>query len=294
MSVSEIWLKKINEDFRSVGMEPQRRPWEALNQYAAQHKVSVPMSSEIAKSIFNWFEKASKPGAHHVGSLFETIYFFDAAFWSLNIPITYGSVSLNSLNCLPDMPELIKADLFSTPQTAWDYTIYWAESVDYSFGLDDLRKNPTLDSFGMELIGAADQELRTSIAQLKLTRPDSRSILSSRMAVEIYLKSFIALKVGMTKKQAKALGHDLQKSFDLFLEVSGHYSLAPLKERLCVYPEMHERYSEQVLTLDALWQGFALAQTLGSLVVREHTDRNTLQQVLPPEYLKRLESQALD
>ncbi len=69
---------------------------------------------------------------------------------------------------------------------AWDYAIFWADSVDYGLGIDDLRKSPRLNEFGLSLLMAGDQELRSAVAMLKQHRPDSRAILACRMAVEIF------------------------------------------------------------------------------------------------------------
>jgi hypothetical protein len=206
MIVSIEWLKKLNTEFRDAGIDQRKRPWEALRRYSKEYKQSIELSSDIANEIFDWFKTQSKPGIHEVGSLFETVYFFDATFWPVSVPLIYGTVQLNAFDCLYDMPEAIKSDLSSTPNTAWDYTIYWADCIDYGLGMDDLRKASNLDAFGMDLLAAADQELKAAISQLKEKRPDSRSILSSRMATELFIKSFIALKAGLTPKDPPVSG----------------------------------------------------------------------------------------
>lgn len=290
MTISEEWLNKLNREFRENGIEPQLRPLEALRRYGEEHNITTSIFSPVSKEIYSWFEAQSKPHAHEVGGLFETVYFFDSTFWPVEIPIIYGQVMLNYADCIKDIPTGVKADLCSLPKTAWDYLLYWADCVDYSYGKDDLCKYSGLDEYGMQFLLAADQELRSSISQLKERRPSSRSILSSRLATEMFLKSFIALKVGLTEQEAKALGHNLEKSFDRLIEITGYYQLHPMKTMLSVYPPIHERYNEQTVPLDLLWKGHTIAQSFGALVTREHTDRDMLSRVLPPEYLRKLQA----
>lgn len=283
--VSKEWLDKLNKQLRKEGIEQRRRPWEAIRRHSTEYKVSVDLSSDVAKEIFDWFDSHSRPGVHKIGSLYETVYFFDSAFWVVSVPFILGTVELNALECLTDMPDHIKNEIMSDPKFAWDYVIYWADCVDYGLEIDDLRKSSALDKFGIQLLIAGDQELRTAVSSLKENRPNPRAILTSRMAVEMFLKSFIALKSALTENQAKSIGHNLSTAFDKFIEASGYNHLSNVKAKLSVFPPIHDRYEEQSISLGNLWKGFAMAQSLGALIVREFTDRNTLQQVMPKQPL---------
>ncbi|MFZ2300839.1 MAG: hypothetical protein WAW10_03095 [Gallionella sp.] len=278
--VSEDWLRRLNKEFREAGVEQRRRPWDAIQRYSVEFNVPVNLSSELAKQIFEWFEAHSKPGAHQLGSLFESVYFYDSEFWSVSIPIAYGTVELNAIKSLYQMPEQIKVELMSDNKQAWDYMVFWADCFDYGFGLDDLRTSSGLDSYGRQLLMSGDQELRAAVSILKQSRPDSRVILTCRMAVEIFFKSFIALKGKLTEKQAKAIGHDLNRGLDKFIEVSGYAHWEEVRSKLSNFPAIHERYNKQEVPLDLLWDGFAMAQSLGTVIIREYTDRNMLGQVM--------------
>lgn len=100
------------------------------------------------------------------------------------------------------------------------------------------------------------------------------------MATELFLKSYIAFKAGLTEKQAKHLGHNLRQSFEQFVKISGDNKWEKLKSRLDVFPEVHERYNEQTQPLIKIWDGFAFAQSIGTVLVRELSGRNTLAQVI--------------
>lgn len=127
---------------------------------------------------------------------------------------------------------------------------------------------------------SADQELRAATSILSQHRPDPRAILNCRMALEMYFKSYIALKTGLSQSQAKSIGHDLNKGLDRFIEVSGLNDWAKTRGLLTVFPEIHERYKEQDITLKRIWDGYSFAHSLGAVIIREFTDRNTLEQVM--------------
>ena len=179
------------------------------------------------------------------------------------------------------MPEQIKRELLSTPETAWDFVVFWADCVDYGLGISELSAQSVLDPFGRQLLMAADQELRSAISQLKENRPNERALMTCRMATEIFLKAYIALKVGLTEKQAREFGHNLDKLFDRFLECSGYLNWEVARNKLEVFPSVQDRYSEQSHPAANLWTGFALAQSIGTLIVREKSGRNTISQIRP-------------
>lgn len=278
--VSEDWVANLNKEFRDAGIDPRRRPWEAIRRYSEEFNTAVDISSDVAKTIFKWFEEHSKPGMHQVGSQYEAVYFYDSQFWVVSIPIMYGTVQLNALDCLHEMPDGIKQEMIADHREAWEYVIYWADCLDYGMSIDDLRKTQGLDEFGYQLLMSADQELRAATSILSQHRPDPRAILNCRMALEIFFKSYVALKNGLTQNEAKAIGHNLNKGLDRFIEVSGLNDWERTRQLLSVFPEIHERYKEQDITFQRLWDGYSLAHSVGAVIVREFTDRNTLQQVM--------------
>lgn len=276
----EEWIANLNVEFRDAGIDQVRRPWEAIRRYSEAFNTSVDMSSDVAKRIFKWFEEHSKPGVHQVESLYEAVYFYDSQFWVVSIPITYGTVQLNAPDCLHEMPKAIKQEMMANYRQAWDYAIYWADCFDYGMGINDLRERQGLNEFGAQLLMAADQELRAATSILSQHHPDPRAILNCRMALEIFFKSYVALKTGLPENEAKAIGHNLNKGLDKFIEASGLNDWQRIKDLLKVFPEVHERYKEQDITFQKLWDGYSLAHSLGAVIIRELTDRNTLELVM--------------
>jgi hypothetical protein len=244
-------------------------------------KRSIIFPSVEADFVFRWFEANTKPGSHTVGFQHQGTYYYDSTFWSVNIPIIFGSVQLNALDALHEMPQKIKANLSGNRKDIWDYIIFWADCIDFGYAYDDLYKDKNYDAFGRQLLCAGYEELSSATTLLLEHRPNKRAIMNCRMATEMLLKCFIAFKDGLTETQAKNLGHNLENIFEKFLEVSGYQHLAEIKNLLRVFPDIHERYKAQEADNLSLFNGYCFAQSIGALIARAFTDRNTLPQVMP-------------
>ncbi|MBU1056497.1 MAG: hypothetical protein KKC46_22105 [Proteobacteria bacterium] len=279
--INESELEKLNEEFRKEDIEPRRRPFEALRRISMQTNRSIIFPSAEADFVFKWFEANTKPGAHTVGFQHQGTYYYDSTFWSVNIPIIFGSVQLNALDALHEMPQKIKDNLYGNRKAIWDYIIFWADCIDFGYAYDDLYKDKNHDTFGRQLLCAGYEELSSATTLLLEHRPNKRAIMNCRMATEMLLKCFIALKDGLTETQAKKLGHNLENIFVNFLEVSGYQHLAEIKNLLRVFPDIHERYKAQEADNLSLFNGYCFAQSIGALIARAFTDRNTLPQVMP-------------
>lgn len=105
------WLQRLNAELGSQGIPHRRRPFEAIERYSDEHSARVDLSSTLARDIFDWFRDHSPPGAHAVGPMFESVHYYDAAFWIVRIPIVYGTVNLKALDSLVEMPAPVRASL---------------------------------------------------------------------------------------------------------------------------------------------------------------------------------------
>jgi hypothetical protein len=274
--VTEDWLIAINDEFRKDGVEQRGRPWKALQLYSVEFNVSVNLSSDLANKIFEWFSAHSKPGVGQIGSLYESVYFFDTQFWGVSIPVIFGEVKINPFDSLDEIPESIKKEIMLNKRLTDEYVEFWGECINYGYGFDDLRKTSGLDPFGIQFLEAGDQELRMASKILNQSRPDSRAILTCRLAVEMFFKSYIALKKGLSEKEAKSISHNLNTGLDKFIEASGYDHWEKARETLTIFPEIHDRYKPQEIPLKQLWEGFSLAQSLGEVIIEEYTCRNIL------------------
>ncbi len=279
--VSESELAKLNEELRKEDIEPRLRPWEAIKRLSERNNRSISFPSPEAQFILKWFELNTKPGSHTAGPLHKGAYYYDSAFWMVSVPIIYGTVQLNALDALKEMPPSIKSSLSENRKAIWDYVIFWADCVDFGYAYDDLYRNKNHNDFGRQLLNAGYEELSSAASLLLEHRPNNRAIINCRMATEMLLKSFLALKDGLTESEAKKLGHNLERIFDRLLDDPKYQHLIEIKGLLRVFPSIHERYKSQELDNVSLFMGYSFAQSIGALIARAFTDRNTLPQIMP-------------
>ena len=260
----EEWLNKLNDEFRRSNIPPVKRPFEALSRLSQEKGVSVVLSSPEAQRIFRWFKNNTKPGSHAIGALYESCCFYDATFWKVVVPIGYGTITLSALDSLPEMPDSVKKALMSDPSSRLNYLLFWSDCVDFGYGYDDMTKLNRGDEFGLQLLKASYEELQSAKSMLLEHRINARAMMASRMATEMILKSYIAMKVGLSEREARSLSHNLKESFHRFVEVAGDTKLKALEPLTSVFPQIHGRYEGQRHNNSDLWLAFGFAQTLAA------------------------------
>src|SRR6266496_2402780 len=98
MSATELtdeWLEMLNQEFTREHVPYQQRPFLAWGRWAQHIGSDVEFGEPDVKKIFAWFRLNSPAGAHQAGSFFTGLFYFDAHLWPVEIPIVYGSVTLN-------------------------------------------------------------------------------------------------------------------------------------------------------------------------------------------------------
>jgi hypothetical protein len=269
------WLEQINEELRKRDVPHKQRPWEARMEWSKYAGVSSSLGDEDVKKIFDWFEKNTKAGSQYSGPMYAGSLYYDSCFWPMFIPVVYGSVRLDAAKSLRTMPESIKARLARDREAFTHFVAIWADCVDYGFGIQEVIKDNSIGVFAQELFRSGDQQLNATITLLHEDMPNPKAIESARMATEMFLKAFIAAKVGLTEKDAKKkIGHDLEKALDRCLAVDNQSELQAIRSDLNCFPEVGDRYKGADKTMRELWQGYGTAQFTGTTVVRAFTDRD--------------------
>jgi hypothetical protein len=98
---------------------------------------------------------------------------------------------------------------------------------------------------------------------------------SARMATEMFLKAYLAAKVGLTEKEAKdKIGHNVEKALDRCLAVDNQSELQIIRQDLSCFPEIGDRYKGTDKKQSELWQGYQIAQFAGTTAVRAFTNRD--------------------
>ncbi|MDQ4119873.1 MAG: hypothetical protein M3209_00215 [Acidobacteriota bacterium] len=273
---TDEWLEQINEEFRKRDVSHKQRPLEAIFEWAKYAGTSISLGDEDAKKIFEWFEKNTKAGSQNIGSMYVGVLYYDSCFWAIYIHVAFGiRVRVDAADSLKTMPETIKSRLLKDKQEFIRYASVWADCLDYGFGIEEVIEDKVISIFGQELFSSGNQQLKATVSLLLENNPNSKAMESARMATEMFLKAFLASKVGLTEKQAKEkIGHGLEKALNMCLDIDKNSELQLIQPDLSVFPEIGDRYKGTNKTLLELWIGYAIAQFTGATVIRSLTGRD--------------------
>lgn len=266
--ITEQWLSDSNEEFRRAGIEPGARPWRAIEKYGNETNLPVAFSSPEVNLIFSWFEKNLAPGSLNMRPLFTGVFFYDAAIWVFSIPVVYGRAAVEPLKLFATMPSPILLALANDAVQLKSYISHWSECFDFASGLSSILDNAGLDEFGRTLFRSGIAELEAAIAQMTQQRPNSKAMMSSRMATEMFLKSLLAIKRGLPDREARDISHRLDMAIDRCIEATGSEDLTAIKPKLGIFPEIRERYDGEEKPLSEIWEAYRLAQQVASTVKR--------------------------
>jgi hypothetical protein len=227
------------------------------------------LNDDVVNEIFSWFEKNTKAGSQQVGPMYVGVYYYDSCFWPVVIPIVFGSVRLNLRDFLKTMPESILTRLWTNGNKLKEYVSVSVDCMDYVFGLEDRRKISTLCEFAKELFWSGDQQLKATISLLLERSPNPRSMESARMATEMFFKALLAAKAGLTEKDAQdKIRHNLEKALAACLPLDVNSELKTILPYLKVFPGIEDRYKCTNKAPSELWRANAVAQFVGTTVVR--------------------------
>jgi len=269
------WLAQKNENYRQNDIPPKRRPFLALSDLSKEFRISLSFDSKLAKGIFNWFTANTQPGSHAMGSLFTGVFYFDACFWPVFIPIGYGRFKLNALASLETMPEQMKSQLQQNQKEIEIYCCYWIDCVDFAYGLDDLRKDQKIPILGKSFLENGEREIESVISQLSFERPNSKAILSARMAVEIFLKSLLVVKGNKNEADLRGIGHDISEAMNQCFTLTSAKEFAALKSMLGIFPDVSARYTGNEFPMRTVWEAYCIAQATATMVVRILSGRDS-------------------
>jgi hypothetical protein len=278
--LTEDWFEKVNEELRKKDIPHRQRPWEAMMEWANYSGDVFSFNDEIGKRIFTWFEKNTKAGSQQFGSMYVGSFYYDSCFWPVFIPVVAGTFKLDAAKSLRTMPDTIKSRLTKDVDEFMQYLALWCDCYDYGYGIEGLMENKSISTFGQELFSSGNQQLTATVTLLHEDIPNPKAMESARMATELFLKAFLAVKVGLTEKFAKdKIGHNLEKALNMCVEVDDNPELHFIQPDLTCFPKIADRYKGTEKTPREIWQGYDIAQFAGATIVRSLTgcdSRNTV------------------
>ncbi len=267
----EAWLNATNAKYREQELPPKQRPFQAMIDFTLEFNWSGMFDSPLARAVFDYFYRNSPPGAHQMGALFTGAFYYDACFWPVEIPITFGSVTLDAFEALGTMPIPVKQTLARDYEP---YVAHWADCCDYAFGLDDVQKLQPLSPKAADFLRNAAAELDGAIAQLLAQPPNLKAILQLRMATEIFLKVLLIQEKGLDDAGLKKLSHSIEKIARECFELTGITVFQHVASKAAIFPEVGARYDGPELKASEVGKALLLAQRAASAVLRKYSGRD--------------------
>jgi hypothetical protein len=241
--LTDDWLEKLNQQLSENDVPHNQRPWLAWIEWSNYSGTSIGFDDAAVRKIFAWFEKNTKAGLQYIGPLYTGAFYYDACFWPVFIPVVLGRVQLNLRDSLKTMPDKTVDRLWRSQNELMQFAHFWANCVDYAFGISSIAENDSSPFFARELFQSSDQQLTATVTLLLEKKPNAKAIESARMATEMFLKGFLAFKTGLTDTQARTeIGHDLEAGLNRCLAFEPNSDLKAISGDISIFPTIADRY----------------------------------------------------
>ncbi len=282
----DTWLNDLYLEFRQNEIRHEDRILEVglrINAYLNNYSLSNIPEKEYA---LKWMRNRCKPNCDSLpGSILA--FYFDTEFWEIKIPLVYGNYSLDPLDYL-NMPVTLKNILKQDPKVIDHYEKYWHMCFDFDYGLKEIPQTLyKTNSFATGLLLSGAQNLNAATAALLYTNHNNQVMMSIRMALEMFIKSYIVFHDHSEKSDyekseyvRKEIQHDLKKGLEKIQELSPNLINPKFFDILIKFPENigKQRYSPENREIRDIAQCYDLTLRLGAIVTRSITDRNILNQ----------------
>lgn len=280
MKPTEEWLVAINKKFRKENIPPIARPFCALEAFSKEFKCIVAIPSEAFNTISEWFYKNTKEGSHNIGPAYRGVYYFDACFWPVDIPIIYGKPLVKPFSSLQSMSEPLKNQIKADKKQLFSFLSLWTDCLDYAYGYEDIIKDSKFKDLALNFIKSADKELRSTASLLLQDYPEMKAIEGARMSVEMFLKAIVIIANDWDEDAIKKkIGHNLTKAAQEAFNCTHNEEIKEIEKRFRIFPDIHERYAGKDWKPPELWKGYCIAQVVATIFTRLHSERDTRQQI---------------
>jgi hypothetical protein len=272
-SALENWLLQINSLYQSEEEPMRARPMRAIQAYAQQFPCTLEQRIAANRKIFKFFEDRSPPGTFSMGSIYKGCFFYESYFWPLHVPIMFGEVNVSSYDTLPSMPQSLKEEIRSNLKQHIALALHCADCMDYGYGFEEAISNMSQEAVGM-LKGAAT-ELDGAMTLIENNGGNSRTMLSLRLATEMFLKSFLIQESKLDENGLKRFGHHLGKLSEACLQV-GHANIFEilLKSHESIFPKIDSRYEAGQFEPMQVWKAAVVSQGISAAVIRKYSTKN--------------------
>lgn len=279
---TEAWLLAANARYRAADIPPKHRSARAWRDYALEHGVPLEIGHPIARRIVAWFEVRSTPSNMAVGPFFRGAFFWDSTFWSMDVPVIFGTVRINVFAMLTEMPPHLKLELSQDKRALDELVTCFVSATDCALSVDQLEG--AISGFRRDFLLSGYRELSAASSVLLSTEPTGKATNSLTLAVEMFGKWLLSTRSGLDEKAAKnKYRHDVEailRDCSQYLPQSEHSALAQLTRLL---PPMEHRYKASDPEPRELWTCYLSAIEVIASLVRAETGRDTRSSLRRPK-----------
>ena len=275
----ERWLVNRNREYSQTGIPHIRRPWDAMRDLSIQSGSSISLGSPICDQVFSWFEKNSPPGSHDIGTVYEGAFFLDSAFWQVRVGLLIGAAQIDPLGSLPTMPHMLKHQLATSKAAYHEYIGYWCDCWDFIYGFEALAQSEGTDDRFWKLVKAGYDELRGAVSLLLSQRTNLKSILSFRLATEIFLKAALVREASCSDKDLLRIGQSIAQAAEACRPYLDETFLVELIGTASHFPSMSSRYESEDRDPALVWKANVQAHRAAAEIMRKYTASNVRAQL---------------
>ncbi len=200
------------------------------------------------------------------------MYYYYGYFWEVTVPMVFGSPRINALSHLK-MDDRLKSQLAQDTSELKEYIRVFADSYDYAFSIEELEGKCRSDT-ARQFYSSGDKHLRAIKALLHQNKVSSKAVEDARMAVEMFLKAYVAHVDGVDERALKdTYRHGLEGLIDR-CESGGAIEIGELRSRILAFPEVSSRYNIQERAFGDLWSAYLLTLRSALAVLRPLSGRD--------------------
>lgn len=271
---------EVDDELIQKGIEPFQRPQatyliiaQRLNPGSSvilEHDPLFNAVNQIYKELYRLTDLVMPP--IHIGA-----FIFRDVFFPLRIPLIFGSLAINPIDFLIDVPDTQKRWLFNDQQTSLTFFDQVIDLMDFTYGLDDLGKMGKIPDKTVEFWYLAKQQMEAAAAILLGSFNKYAVIQNCCISTELLLKGAL-ITFGLDEKtlaNKKSYGH----KFENLVNKTADYLPNLNKETLLFVVQqlpdyVQSRYEAQNFSRLDLGRFMMNTQFIGGEILRQFSNRN--------------------
>jgi hypothetical protein len=282
--VTMDWLETTSKHLSDQGVDPDLRAEQAIRKWMSENaddfteqegenleELEHATGKQLDK-IRSYFLTQRNRDRRYIDGPYQGVYYYYGYFWEVTIPMVFGRPKINALSHLK-MDDRLKSRLAQDPNELKEYVRVFADSYDYAFSIEELEGTCRSDT-ARQFYSSGDKHLRAIKALLYQRKVSSKVIEDARMAVEMFLKAYVAHVDGLDERALKDTYRHGLEGLVSRCENVGAIEVGELRSKILAFPEVSSRYNIQERTFGDLWSAYLLTLRSALAVLRPLSGRD--------------------